>query len=255
MRFTTARGALVALLAVVGVSVVGSASASAAACHKEVGAKSDFVCINGERFGSATEAKSESLGLRLTGKEGGAGEFSFKIDLGGEEEHIACTEMPGGSPAVDSGGSGADEHLVRFIFAPRWGKCKLLGALGEKCAVEGEELRWTELIGYTGGSAGNPELTGEVSILPRGSEIWSEYRIVTKPGHICTLAGTRKLITERGKGLICSIPQAGTEANSKEMVCAGTLYVSGQAVSISFTLAAELTGAEKGKKFSIYQGS
>jgi hypothetical protein len=53
MRFTTARGALVALLAVVVVSVVGSASASAEVCKKKAGSKNWTLCINGQKTASA----------------------------------------------------------------------------------------------------------------------------------------------------------------------------------------------------------
>jgi hypothetical protein len=95
MWFTTARGALLALLAVVVMSIVGSASASAAEqCSKKAGSKFYVLCTRSEpkgqlyKVGSPTEAKEVEYALSL--KEGTKVHFTLKYGAGNFNE-VTCS--------------------------------------------------------------------------------------------------------------------------------------------------------------------
>jgi hypothetical protein len=241
MRFIS-KVSLCALLAALAVgALAGSASAvQYHACVKNTKSTHDYACINGGkeygRLGSESTSESESLKSQLVAGT----HVSVEWKLGGEVLNLTCEAM-NGKGSLTSGGNPMVQlsaPTIEFMKCAETGKEK-------RCTVERFTLPEN---GHTGGSKDEPALVQDILLLgePRSGEL-----VLRNGTKTCVEAGTHELSSE----IPCTVTEVEVEKLAKEMACKGNLITREQDISISFEAVMELSGANAGKKFSIYQGT
>jgi hypothetical protein len=228
MRFTTARGALVALLAVVVMSVVGSASASAEACRKEAGSKKFVLCSGGEKV------SSESVEVHL--KSGTTAQFVWESSV--PNPKFSCKSAEGHDSLRQNGGTVEESGgLASFL------KCGEYNSPYEECKTEKLTIspRYGEVV---------PGIENLQFYKP-SDEL---YGILHVEGQHCTIRGTFYI---SGIGPKCKITEAEAETLEHVVACDSPreLFIGGNAFGIDFELGMEFSGTKKGQKFSIIEGT
>lgn len=242
---TTIKPILGAMLAVLLLSVVASASASAA-CTKKAGATHDYVCITGKgeswKLGSEKEAQSEGFASHL--KAGT--QFNIEAPLGETSVHVACEGM-NTTGLFESGGA----TVVRVSsLAMHFEKCKIVGEWSSRCEVT---VGTWETKGHTGGRKSEPALVGALTLTREGT--WGIISFYNKGSESCQL---KSVIFEPKGALQCVVGEVEVEKVTKEVACKSEGEFdrwSEDPLNVSFESTMELSGKYSGDKFSIYQGT
>jgi hypothetical protein len=231
------------LLAVLALSAVASASASAEACTKKAGSKNYFVCIAGAKLGSPTVRASAPFGghLRLGTTARVSIDYTSPI-------RVTCSAVSAENGLAQSGG-GSTAQLAGFALAFSGCKVKLEeGESGELCHTEG--FRWgggTGLTGSFGPSA-------ETITLTTGTHYLGALTLL---GSSCYLA-VQGEYPFKGKAE-CTLKEAEVEAIKKTIVCTEEKTEAGIETrnlhaGLKLEEEVELTEAHKGQKFSVVEG-
>jgi hypothetical protein len=249
MRFTTARGALVALLAVVIVSVVGAVPASASTqceLNKQAGSEEYTLCIEGKQIGSPTQpalsfaSESKSSNLIFTGPEG-AGK-------------LVCSQsnLPGYFRAGAEKGIEEDKPLELLIGEK--GKedilkgCKLEGSWAKKCKVPSEILPPGDWFGQFAKSVGTLSMSGAADLLLL-------ILFENNSNETCPFKGEKGVYGH----FQCKVSEAEVEKIERDLSCASTgREVEWEAeipATLQYTQVISLAGEEKGKKFSFFEST
>jgi hypothetical protein len=239
MRFTTARGALLALLAVVVVSVVGAASASAeeAACTKKPGSKVYNLCIEGHwasnnsKVEIVTSLKSTNVVLEL----------NRQVPL-----TMTCKKLNApGEFRVGQVGS-VSTKLKGYTLDLQ--EC---GLNVSYCQVNGAE----SFREATGSFTTNP---AELAVKNEGSgHIFWETEFKNGTEGSCPWLGKKQLT-----GVYrCKLENPEVNSMEHELVCDtpehslefGLHFFEGPTAFLAYSQMVTLGGPNKGKKFSVYE--
>ncbi len=216
-------GALVAVLAL---SAVASASASAEACQKKAGSKNWTLCVEGQKqTGKSSIAASIETGT------------SARLTVAiGEGLEIVCTKADGTAGTLGSKVSGLTIALSN---------CEVV-SYSAQCKVK-TPLETTKLEGVFGPGVENLSLAAEA-----GSVIFN-FKLENQGKGKCPFATSIISITG-SQG--CTFKAAETEAATHELTCTAgqsKLLDGEKAASFSLEEGIELAGTLKGKKFSVIE--
>jgi hypothetical protein len=234
-----------ALLAVLAMSAVASASASAEVCKKKAGTKSYDLCIAGEKVGTSTEAKKVAFTSSLPA---GATASIVTPEL---ESITTCTAASTEGGEISSGG-GASAAIPRMGLS--FSKCKVNVPSGEKprenlCRLQYEPMVWEGGPGKFGSSAETVRFY---------KPVFGEMEFASKAPESCPLPYGESLVKAES-GPQCTLTGAEAETATKELVCKGensSLKIwSSSRLELNLKQTVELSGTNKGKKFSIVEGS
>jgi hypothetical protein len=228
------------LVTVLALSAVASASASAEACKKKAGAKSYILCIAGERIGSPTLEKIESIELHL--KSGTSGRIVVPF-AEGTSATVTCTTLREGGAIHTGGGSSAGLAAMNLKFE----HCKTTFSAGGGCAVK-EPSTWRGITGTFGPLAENVRLPMSVR-----ESMWME-------GAECPQTYYGEWSFSDTTGPECTLTEAEVEKIEKLLVCKGEkshlkLVTFNANAELGFEETVILTGEHKGQKFSIVESS
>jgi hypothetical protein len=246
MRFTTARGALVALLAVVVVSVVGSASASAATqceLNKQAGSEEYTLCIEGKQIASPTGLKFAS--------ESKSSNFVLTITQDGIGKLVCSESTMDGKFGLGEGP--VEDKPLELVFRgeepvkeDRLKGCKLEGAWAKKCTVP-SELFPNEWLGQFAKSVGTLSIGArELMVLTFGNNGKE-----TCPSQFKGL----KYVYGHFK---CKVSEVEVEKVERDLSCESTgseVNYEGSPATLQYTQVISLAGEEKGKKFSFFEST
>jgi hypothetical protein len=229
---------LAALLGVLALSAVASASASASTCTKKEGSKNYQLCAAGHSF---EETASIEAATTLSG--------NFVLELPKEwEASIVCTAATNAS-AFNTHGLKASVSLS--IGSLSLSGCTLQGRLALKCGIE-TTIHTSSISGIFASPEEILMTPGEV-----GSYEFFTFLDAKNPGNcpIFFVRGPRVV-----HGLYeCKLQEAKVEAVEHQLKCATTatrrLETQGEVDSLSYTQTISLGGTRKGQKFSIYEGA
>jgi hypothetical protein len=242
MRFIF-RGWLVAFMAVVVMSVMGSATASAAGCTVRKESKKYGLCV----AGVATEtAPAEWETLHEEGKK-----YSWLMGgwmkLPGEKENpgpIYCEQVFDKNASVEFRGSPTESTQLNQGQVEMRG-CKITGKIGEKCSMDPTK-GWESTLAKFGASidaltvenaASGPEGT-LYDLVPEGSNCPALY----KGEH--ALKGSYE----------CQLHEPEVENVKHIEVCEGSkLKFDGYPSELKYEAWISLRGADAGKKFRFYE--
>jgi hypothetical protein len=232
MRFIS-RGAFTVFLAVLAMSVVGSASASAAECH---GATKKVVALCAEE-----KAQFGRIPLTSTGKSGSAG-ITLR-QAGGVE--IVCNS--GISPGAFNA---TKEKLTVEGFIIKATGCEVPNQK-TTCEVEGKQIQSNELQGALTGT-GSIKLTG-----PKGGASEALFYVTIKsiPGKMCGFTREHSPITGTQT---CELPGSTAELVAHVMNCgaAGSnLRWLGGLTTLEASQELKLTGAFTGESWFLFYES
>jgi hypothetical protein len=241
MHFSS-RSVLFVLVAALFVGVVGTASASAEACHKKAGSGSYALCVEGEKVTSPLKVSFESViepeteaKLKVKAWEGGewGGRYILCQRAGSKGE----IELPNGKTPLRLG-------AVHVTLS----KCHYKE--GPACRVEAFE---SSVLEGRFGSLAHPGVENLTlgTLEERFGTLWlaSEETV----GH-CPFTTTN---TIRGSGPECLMKEVQVEKAAQELVCEGanshlSLYEQAVELTAKETLTLTYSGF-KGKKFSIIE--
>jgi hypothetical protein len=216
--------------------------ASAAACHPEAGAKHYFVCVNGTRLGSLSEVASESFKASLAAGT----KLDIKHKFLPEEGHITC-ETASLNGELTSGGSSAVTVNTGSWSAK---KCKAIGTefFVKHCEVYNERVNLGELTASDAAST-------ELSLGPKeAGGYFDKFQIERYRLQTCYAQSTHEYAST-GE-LPCKLPQGASETVAKTLECAGPLKAEEhEGEHLEFAVTIELSGVNKGKAFSVYEGT
>src|ERR1700684_1246930 len=117
------RTVLLGVVAILALSAVGAASASATACKKEAGTKKFALCVGGESIGTATETKSVPITATTAG--GSLDGLATVVD-------ISCATVTTENGKIESGGGQSAKIRAEFSFS----NCKFTEeSVNNKCEV------------------------------------------------------------------------------------------------------------------------
>jgi hypothetical protein len=227
--------ALAALLGVLMVSAIASASASASLpCFKKEGSKKYLLCVAGH---AVEETASIEAPAQLTS--------SFSLGLPKQwEGTIVCTAV---SDASVLKVHALTESIARASQLELSG-CVLQGNLAKYCRVPASYL--------TGHSIGIFGALESIAMAPEFGTVFFEFRFENLTGENCPaiVRGTHAVSGEYE----CKLGEAKVEAVEHALACASSathkVKIAGESVPFSYTQALSLGGTRKGQKFSIYEG-
>jgi hypothetical protein len=225
---STSKIALAALVGVLAVCAIASASASAA-CTVKAGSKNYQLCVGGK---AVTEVTSIEAPTRLVS--------NFVLQLptqwGGT---IECTSVS--DPAA------FETHGLGTALGVKFGQlsvggCVLQGQLAKKCSAV-SVITTNALLGSFESTEGifvHPETGAEVLAFKLSG---SECPVSVRGTH--GVSGSYK----------CQVKEAKVEAVEHELTCGTSteLYTQGEADALHYSQAISLGGTRKGQKFSIYE--
>jgi hypothetical protein len=243
MRFTTARGALVALLAVVIVSVVGAALASASTqceLNKQAGSAEYTLCVEGKQIGSPSKTLTFASKSHLS---------NFVLAISSESRKIVCSEsnLPGhftGNEELNEplgltfGETAKEDYLNGCKLEPSgWAK---------KCTV----VKQSYLPDNWDGVFSNG--VGTLTVKPGGTYLLL-FSISNNGNETCP--GALKDGEVYGE-FPCKVGEAEVEKVEHELSCKGKVTYEGPLpATIEYTQMLSLAGEEKGKKFSFFEST
>jgi hypothetical protein len=246
MRFTTVRGALLALPAVVVMSAMGSASASAATeceTNRQKGSEEYTLCVEGRQLGSPTQPT-----VSFTSKS----KASSTLLTFPEEWHtsLVCSESSApGDFASGSGGIEADKPLFANS-KDTLSHCKLEGTLAKKCTI----LSSIASNGLTGDFEPGAE---QMNIKNEGGVVL-KVPLFNNGEVVCPVRG-EQIVTGHYK---CTLSEAGMEKLEHELICESKgkeelvfYYYNNAPATLRYTQVVALGGADAGKKFSIFEST
>jgi hypothetical protein len=251
--------ALVALVAVLALSVVVSASASAEVCKKKAGSGHRVLCVGGEMVGTSKESVSVPASTEIKVGTQARVELGATTKARAEEVgiYVSCGKGETGEADIHSGGTG-QASFSSFSFSGTG--CKVTGVnepTGENCEVQGGYVLMNSLAGdATLGGLGSETLTLTGDL---GGGWLGEVNIIAKPGKSCyTYGGGDEKDLEMSGNPKCTLKAAETEQVEKVVVCntEETTEVRTQPsypAAIRFEGVMKLTGAKAGKAFSIIE--
>jgi hypothetical protein len=233
-----------AIVAVLAVTAVASASASAEACTKKAGSKKYALCINGERIGSPTSQAGEIFKSHL--KTATTAQFTGfgAIPFGGGTNPITCSNM------VTRGEVRSGEGTAKVREAQRtFTKCEFSPGIAAKCGIK-EPMISRFFNGTLQSSPASIKLVSEGSTFVEGQA----FNRKECPG---TLAGPWTISQNPDIGE-CTIAAVETEAIEHEVNCEAKnsfLWDEGARAELASQEIVELNGTHKGQKFSIIESS
>lgn len=229
---------LAALMGVLVLGAIASASASAATCKAKAGSKNYQLCINGSAIEGTTTIGLESpsgTAMTLT-PEGNPQPGSFvcqKTGLRNAGLHVAAK---------------ASVSLRANLYVS---ECAPTGYMAVKCQTNATR-EFRELTG----TLGSPE-----SIVAAYSGEMVGFELSSKPGDECTGIDNTRLLTFKGE-YECTLHEAQIEAVTHELKCASNAshetrwnWSGSPLAPISYTQTIALSGSQKGEKFSIYEAA
>jgi hypothetical protein len=238
---------LLALTAVILMTALATASASAATCKKESGSKKFALCIGGESVGTATESKT--VPITATTARGTLDGLATTVD-------ISCTTVTTENAKIESGGGKSAKIRAEFSFS----NCKFTEeSINNKCKVS--LLRLPD-----GGPAleGTFPTTAELlKVKPGSGESYLGYLGVGNgPEGGCSLnLGSRNLTGELECTLSSSVEskQSPEVESLKKYTACKQIYIGDPPYNNSLTLSINQIGLSlaepyKGKAFSIIEG-
>jgi hypothetical protein len=231
----------IVFLAVVVMSVVGSASASAEACKKKAGSKIYSLCIAGEKLGSPTEERSAAIAGQL--RSGTVGRIAIDSQEGPWMK-ITCSNVAT-SALFSSGVKSASISKLDSGFS----HCKLLlGSETEPRCDTTEHFTWSDRASFPGPLAEDVTLHAEEH----------SYFGLVNVGNLNGCPSTALGIWELLGSPECSLANAETETIEKTLVCKGDrshLQVRQNKApgELEYEEVISLTGPNSGKKFSVVE--
>ena len=238
---STSRALLGTSLSALALLAITSAPASAATCHKQAGSHRYSVCIAGEALGSSSEVKTVTFATHS--KTGTKARFDGgSLMFGGWTFPLEC-EMRG-SGLLESGKGFVHESRINYFFE----NCGYTAEPAAKGCSVGEYNQTSYMSGALKGVS-LFEYTAE------GGTIFDEFNVENKSGGECyaTMQGDYTL-----KGHFTgALKEAEVEAAGHELVGEGktTIEIFSTSNELSSDQTMELTGVNKGKKFSIIESS
>lgn len=219
---------LLALLATLAFSAIGSASASAEACHKKVGSKKWALCVEGE--------KTKGSGFTLALKTGTSATIANKeVNV-----TVKCAKASG------TGAFGAAEPTNVSQFELLLQNCTVEGAGGRGCKVK--QVAWGN-SGVTGTFGTSAE---SIAFYPNEPNF--VFGLLTFEGEECLEHSSGYLAGHQN----CTLSGIEAEAVSHVLSCSAAVSEvtrGGHAWPVGFEETIELSGAASKKKFSIIEST
>jgi hypothetical protein len=227
--------ALAALLGVLMVSAIASASASAGTCVKKEGSKKYLLCVAGSSVEETATIEAPAV-LSST----------FVLELPKEwEASISCTGVKDTSAFKVHA---LTQSITRSSQLALSG-CVLQGHLSKKCRLSSTTYSTTSLAGTFGSLE-------SIVMAPEFGTVVFEFSFSNQGSEVCPafFAGDRQV----AGGYECKLGEAKLEAVEHALTCANSgahkLKTAGEEDPLHLTQTISLGGTRKGQKFSIYEG-
>ncbi len=231
------RTMFVALLAVLALSAVGSASASAAECKHTL--KSTTFCIENK---AVTGEVPFTAGRQETA--------TYSLIMYVEGLRWQCTAVGGAGVLHANGTEGVpvthDAVELSNCSIPAESSCKI-----REPVILGKESGALGLEGEVTLSGGEFKLT----TFPVTGTTLGTFHVLSQEGRTCLLEGSWPIKSEKAKeGLTCPLADVKTEAIKHNISCTGELWAGGiRTESFQLSEAASLSGTNAGKKWSLWE--
>jgi hypothetical protein len=229
---------LVALMAMLAVGAVASASASAAECPGTVEGGGIALCSGGHEqkgtFAFTGVQKSETFS------------DPFNLEGGGIPLTVSCGALVKLSKGSFVASSGKLEISGLYL---NYGECTVSSDEAEcEVATHAITVDGAEGVGTGSGLSASLASTAEVTLLGGGaSRKWTRFVVKSKPGHTCSSSRTE---LPRGQ-VTCGLPESTVEAVTHVLKCQfGKSELTSSGLAVGFELTGELK-LSSGKAWSL----